>query len=241
MTFSIHKMSLKKINNYLSNLPFTVDPIPEKILACDERELESLSDEHLLALIQFSNAIEPLKVLQIRYFNKRYGFLKVALPTFESFHFDGATVNLAMFVALSSAIRNYGWSAKFSTYFLTIFKNEIIHKSKAVDSAMQMSSISLDFSEDQEERTLMEEIPSESEASPESRARFNMMMDDLKHLPKTYDRMSGKVAVLLYNGYAASEIADVLHITESRTRRIINGLRHFISEKYGYESSKKRK
>ena len=92
---------------------------------------------------------------------------------------------------------------------------------------------------DNEDRPICESISSkEDNLDPVNYASYRLLLEDLKHLPPSFDAMSAKVVALLLKGFRAHEIAEILHLTDYRVRYIISNVRDYVRQKYGFVPDK---
>ena len=149
-------------------------------------------------------------------------------------------VGEAFFTAIYSSVRNFNWKAKFVTFFHCVFRNELIREINNSSRCFTLCNyVSLDSTVDNEDRPICESISSkEDNLDPVNYASYRLLLEDLKHLPPSFDAMSAKVVALLLKGFRAHEIAEILHLTDYRVRYIISSVRDYVRQKYDFVPDK---
>ena len=227
-----------KLNKFLLMQSLDVPAFPDDFKPFDESQYPNLTDEQLLALHQ-NGVTNALAELEVRYYMKRIVSAHMVMPNIHD-KLDESSISEAFFTAIYSSVRNFNWKAKFVTFFHCVFRNELIREINNSSRCFTLCNyVSLDSTVDNEDRPICESISSkEDNLDPVNYASYRLLLEDLKHLPPSFDAMSAKVVALLLKGFRAHEIAGILHLTDYRVRYIISNVRDYVRQKYGFVPDK---
>lgn len=211
-----------------------IPTFPEDFKPFDENQYPNLTDEQLLAL-NHHGVSNALAELEIRYYLNRIVAAHMIIPNIHE-KLDESSISEAFFTAIYSSVRHFNWKAKFATFFHCVYRNELIREINNSTRCFTLCNyVSLDSAMDNDERPICESISAkEVDLDPVNYASYQMLREDLKHLPRDFDAMSAKVVALLLKGFHAHEIAEILHLTDYRVRAIISRVRDYVCKKYDF-------
>lgn len=195
---------------------------------------EDLPDEELLLLFRDGD-MKASFALNKRYFDKRSSLARLASPSLSPF-FSNWDLNYVFFGTFSLTVERYefGKNSQFLTYFLTVFRHELIKEAERTNIFGRLSTLSLD-----------EEIKSDLEgeglplgeiiaAPKEDPMRYVDYLDECisKNDAKNISQDAVDVARLHLSGYSFSKISSICGFSKNQCRylydKYLSYLREFV-------------